>query len=229
MTANDPSLSSILPLAAVVAIVLFMLYRRQAARIKASRASLYENCYELFESYRVEQAGRDFPTLTGRYQARDFQIDAIVDTLTFRKLPVLWLRVTLLQSIQGIATVDILVRAQNTEFYAPANDLPFQLSVPADWPDGAYAKTDDPDAVPPIDLLRRHMAFFDLPQAKEILLTPRGVRLVRVLDQGTRPDYLVLRVADFSRALLLPDDLSDLMDRCIHLADDLTAAMGDRA
>jgi hypothetical protein len=224
------SAESLLPsVAALITLALgalILLYRRDKRHRQAARARLFEASYGLFQSYRVEQAGQHFPDLNGRYRDHEFRVDVIVDTLTFRKIPVLWLRVSLLRPLPGIATTDVLVRVQNNEFYAPANDLPYQLPQPAHWPQGLYVKTDNPERAPPLELLDRHLDYFAAPKAKEMLLTPRGVRLVWMLDQGKRADYMVLRIADFSEAALPADDMRDLLDRCINLADDAAAHSG---
>lgn len=220
MSAGSPFLIPSLLIAAAL-VVLIWLHRRDRRLRRLERGTLFEPVYELFQSYRVEQTGQDFPILTGRYRDRDFHIDALIDTLTFRRLPVLWLRVSLLEALPGVATTDILVRAQNNEFYAPGNDLPFQLPIPPHWPVGAHAKTDDPDRAPQRHVLDRHIDFLALPEAKEMLVTPKGVRLVRLIEQGQRAEYMVLRIADFRGNPVAPDVLKDMMDRAIALGDDL--------
>jgi len=204
----------------VAFIGLVLIYRREGRLRRQSRAALFSTVYDLFQSYRVEQLGQDYPTLKGRYRDSDFHIDLVIDTLTFRKIPVLWLRVSLLHSLPGLATTDLLVRAQNNEFYAPANDLPYLMPTLPHWPPGLNAKTDNPDRAPSAELLDRHLDFFSVPEAKEMLLTPRGIRLVRMLGQGKRADYMVLRIADFPDAALDAATLADTMDRCLALAVD---------
>lgn len=220
MPASSPIFIVVILIAVALA-VLVLLHRRDRRLRRLQRGSLFEPSYELFQSYRVEQAGQDFPVLTGRYRDRDFHIDVLIDTLTFRRLPVLWLRVSLLDPLPSVATTDILVRAQNNEFYSPGNDLPFQLPVPPHWPDGIHAKTDDADRAPARHVLDRHIDFFALPEAKEMLVTPRGVRLVRLIEQGQRAEYMVLRIADFRGNQATPEMLKDLMDRTIALCEDV--------
>lgn len=223
MNFDGASLAVIL-LAVMVTGVVIVLYRRQSRQRRIGRGSIFQPAYDLFDSYRVVQQGDDFPVLTGRYRDQDFHIDTVIDTLTFRKLPVLWLRVSLLRVLPGMAATDIMVRVQNNEFYAPANNLAFQLDVPSHWPPGMMVKTDDPGRAPSIAQIERHIAFFDLPEAKEMLLTSKGIRLVRMLDQGTRAEYLVMRAADFRATQTPADMMRNLMDRCILLADDQTGA-----
>jgi len=225
-TTAPASLTVLALLIAAALAVLIRYYRRDQQKRRASRGALFQPAYDLFQSYRVVQERADFPVLTGRYRDHDFQIDAVIDTLTFRKIPVLWLRVSLLRALPGVAATDILVRVQNNEFYSPANDLAFQLPVPGHWPPGAQVKTEDPDQAPPLDLLDRHIDFFGAIESKEMLVTAKGVRLVRMIHQGERAEYMVLRIADFRAIDLQPETLADMMDRCIALAEDLAKGTG---
>lgn len=201
--------------------VLGMMYRRNHAAVLRRRAALYLPAHDLFSAYRVVQHGIDYPVLTGQYRGRDFHIDAIVDTLTVRKLPVLWLRVSLLAPLPGSSTLDILVRSQNAEFYSPANDLPHALPSPPGWPPDALVRTDDPRHAPDLSVIDRHISVFARPMAKELLVTAKGVRLVHMLDQARRAEYLVLRQAEFEHASVDREVLRDMMDRAIALHEDL--------
>jgi hypothetical protein len=212
-------------LIALAVVALAGVYRRDQARIRALRASVFANCYDLFESFRATQRGIDFPVLDGRHQGREFRIEAIVDDLTFRKIPALWLKVSLIAPLPGMAVTDILVRSQNMEFYSPSSGLAHRLETPAGWPADAIVKTDNPSRAPDlaaIDGLVRN--FYELPRAKEVLITGKGVRLVHLLDQGRRAEYLVLRQARFLSPAVAPELLSDLMDRCIALYEALRAS-----
>jgi hypothetical protein len=205
----------------VAIVVLAWVYRRDRAKLRALRGAVFAPAYPLFESYRVTQQSVDFPELRGRYRGYDFHVDALVDMVTFRKLPSLWLRVSLLAPVPFRGTLDIMVRAQNVEFYSPANDLDYAIEAPAGWPLGAIVKTDDPDGMPPAERVDPHMSFFAAPKAKEILITPKGVRLVYQVDQGTRAEYLVLRSANFASPQVTAEVMVDLLDRAIALHQDL--------
>jgi hypothetical protein len=65
------------------------------------------------------------------------------------------------------------------------------------------------------------MVFFAAPKAKEILITPKGVRLVYQVDQGTRAEYLVLRSANFASPQVTAEIMRDLLDRAVALYQDL--------
>lgn len=204
--------------------LLTLLYRRNRRTLGALRGAVFAPVYDLFESYRVTQSGISYPELRGIYRGMTFHIDAVVDTLTFRKLPVLWLRVSLLAPMPGTATLDILVRSHNVEFYSPSTNLPHRLEPRPGWPGDAMVRSDDAGQLPDLAVLDRHVEIFADPPTKELLITPKGVRIVRLLDQAKRAEYLVLRQAEFESPQVTEDALRPLLDRCIDIHQDLTAA-----
>lgn len=204
-------------------LVLARMYRRNRRTLAGLRAVILAPAYDLFESYRVTQSGIGFPELTGRYRGHEFHIDTVVDTLTFRKLPVLWLRVSLLAPLPGTATLDILVRSQNVEFYSPSAGLPHRLEPRPGWPADAMIRADEAGALPDLAVLDRHIDLFHEPQTKELLITAKGVRIVRLLDQARRAEYLVLRQAEFLSPQVTPDVLQRMMDRILAIHADLAA------
>lgn len=206
--------------------LLTIMHRRNRATVQRRRSALFEPAYDLFESYRVIQHDIGYPMLDGRYRGRTFHLEAIVDTLTFRRIPVLWLRVSLLDALPGTATLDILVRSQNTEFYSPGNDLPHALPPRPGWPADAVVRTDDLQRIPDLAVVDRHMPVFDRPQTKELLVTAKGVRIVHMLDQARRAEYLVLRQAEFEQHTVDKEMLRDLMDRTIAIHQDLASRRG---
>lgn len=206
--------------------LLTAMHRRNRGAVQRRRSALFEPAYELFETYRVTQDGIGYPVLEGRYRGHAFHLDAVVDTLTFRRLPVLWLRVSLLEALPGAATLDILVRSQNTEFYSPGNDLPHILPPRPGWPADAIARTDDPQRIPNLDRIDRHMAIFARPTTKELLVTAKGVRIVHLLAQGRRAEYLVLRQAEFEQGAVDKGTVRALMDETIAIHQDLAGHRG---
>jgi hypothetical protein len=221
---SDSAWFIVLALAATGLAVLAIMHRRNRVAVRSRRAALFTGVYHLFSAYRVTQRGVDYPVLTGEYRGRSFHIDAIIDTLTFRKLPVLWLRVSLLAPLPKVSRLDILVRSQNVEFYSPANDLPHAMPRLPGWPPDAVVRTDDPQRAPDLTIVDRHMSVFGRPATKELLVTPKGVRLVHMLDQARRAEYLVLRQSEFSNTPVDQETLRDLMDRTIALHEDLTGS-----
>src|ERR1043166_3371929 len=148
-------------------------YRRDQRRLKAQRGRLLASCLGLLEQPRQRQDDLGYPILTGWYRGQRFHIDAVVDHIAVRKVPSLWLRVSLFADLSHLATLDILMRAQNVEFYSPANDLPHRVAVPAGGPADAVIHTDDPARMPSAEVIGPHLDFFHQPQAKEMLVTPK--------------------------------------------------------
>jgi hypothetical protein len=208
-------------LVALAIAALIWVYRRDQRKLRRQRGLLFKDCAALLTESTQQQDGVGYPVLRGRYRGHQFHIDAVVDHIAVRKVPSLWLRVTLLAPLPGLATLDILMRAQNTEFYSPSNDLPHQIDVPIGWPKEAVIRTDDPAHLPPAELVTPHLDFFQRPQAKEMLITAKGLRLVFQASQADKLHYQVLRQANFELPVLATDLLRDLMDRLVALQQSL--------
>jgi hypothetical protein len=206
---------------AALIVLLTLMQRRNRGDLKERRASLFAAAYGILDTYRITQAGIDYPAMQATYRSHAFHVDVVVDTLTFRKLPVLWLRVSLLAPLPGMATFDILVRSQNVEFYSPSAELPHRLEPRPGWPADAMVRTDNQGCLPDLAVLDRHVGMFQEPPVKELLITPKGVRIVRMLEQAKRAEYLVTRQAEFENAQVTAELLRDLMDRTIALHQDL--------
>jgi hypothetical protein len=69
------------------------------------------------------------------------------------------------------------------------------------------------------------IAAFDDPRMKELVITPRGVRLVYQAAQGERADYLVLRQARFAQERGDAELVKSLLDRAIAIAAAVDSTM----
>ena len=210
---------------AVLVILMFIVLvrtgRRERAAVRALRAAIFDPCLPCFDDYRITQDGPAFPVLEGRMGGYRLLLEPIADALVMRKLPVLWLRLTLLEPLRGKATLSLLVRPQGTEFWSPSAQLAHRLPLPAGWPEHALLRSDRLALQPLLASLNPHvLEFFANARAKELAVSPRGVRLVYQLDQARRSNYLVLRTALFDHGTLAPDLLSALVERAsgIHRA-----------
>jgi hypothetical protein len=206
---------------ALMAAALSYIYWRGRQSIRNKRAAIFDSCLGLFESYRLGQDGVYFPVLKGRYRGYEVQLEPVVDHLAVRKLPSLWLLVTVRGRVRYAGVLDFLVRPLNVEFFSPSATLEIRLPVPTGWPQNAWLRTDLPEGMPPIERIEPHIRFFDDPRAKELLVTPKGVRLVYLAKEGERAHYTVLRQAEFPDPSIPPQLLRDLMDRAVALLEDL--------
>jgi hypothetical protein len=207
----------------LAAFTLPWLYRRDARRQRQQRAALFAQCLELFQTYRVTQQGADYPTLEGTYRGLRVRLEPILDTVAWRKIPSLWLKVTVFAPNPQAGVLDFLVRPQGAEFYSPSETLPEQLRIPQGWPQHAILCTDDRARMPAVELITPHMAVFEDPKMKELLITPKGVRLVWQIWQAERAEYLVLRQAKFSGTEMDAAPVKHLLNAAIGISATLNA------
>lgn len=197
------------------------IYRRDRRRFEAERAMLLDDAAGLLEAAVASREAMGYPRLRGRYKGYEASIDAVLDNLSVRKIPSLWLRVTVRADLPFAGSCDMLARAHNVEFYSPSIDFDHVLPLPAGWPEQLTIKSDDPEHMPLPEQLAKHVDVFRDPLVKELLVTPRGVRLVRQAAQASRAEYLVLRQAKFGPVVVPRDLLAGLLDRAVALAEDL--------
>jgi len=63
-------------------------------------------------------------------------------------------------------------------------------------------RTNIEDRSLPVEILTPHMQIFGDEKTKELVVTPRGVRIVYQASQGERAYYMVLRQPEFGEARL---------------------------
>jgi len=213
----------VLAVAAAALIALTWLYRRDRERFRRLRGGFFSGCLDLFEQYRVVQDDVDFPVLTGRYRGHEVRLEPIVDHMTMRKLPSLWLQVSLIAPVPYQGIFDLLVRPRGTEFYSPSIDLAHEMRLPPGWPSDAALRSDDPARMPPLAVMAQHRYLFEDPRLKEMLVTPKGVRLVYQVQQAERAKYAVLRQIEFLDNTLPPGLARRLLEATIAIRTSLIA------
>jgi len=214
----------IIALAAVLVAILVFMFRRDRRRLRDSRAAMYRDCAHLFDEPRVVQDDVNFPVLEGQYHGYRVKLEPIADYLAFRKIPSLWLLATVYCDNPHRGAFDFLVRPQNVEFWSPAWKMETSLAIPPGWPEFAIARTDGQGDIPPLDILRPHGELFTDEKVKELLVTPKGVRIVYQADQAERAYYMVLRQLVFEHFRLSPDLVTRLLNRAISIHEDLAGA-----
>lgn len=165
------------------------------------------------------------PTLAGQFEGLPFELALIVDDAGYRKLPVLWLTATCAARLRSGGCFDALARPQGTEFFSPASELPVRLELPPSWPAHVVLRADR-EAVPPEAVAHAGEAFFSADDAKELVVSPRGVRLVQRVAEARRPEYLVLRQARFDLHRVDPETASGLVQSTARLARALSEDHG---
>ena len=217
-------MSPLVPLGlAVAALGLWLgtrLIREARARTKA-RAAYFDAVKPLFDGGETRVQPTGFPRMTGQRAGLAFDLQAIPDTLTFRKLPALWVLVTLPEPLPLQATLDLLARPSGNEPFTHFATLPQSLPTPADLPKDVAIRSDDASRIPPPDLLAHHADLFADPRVKELVLSPKGLRIVFLAEEADRSRYLIFREAEMGRDPLAPARLEPLLYRLTALREDV--------
>ncbi|MDZ4093594.1 MAG: hypothetical protein U1D35_01630 [Paracoccaceae bacterium] len=194
---------------------------RAAGRRATLRAGYLDACQSLFRGGLKAVAPTGFPRLSGQVQGLTFDLQVVPDTLTFRKLPALWLLVTLPEKLPLRATFDLMIRPTGVEPFSHFQTLPDQISAPQGFPEDCVIRTDDPAALPPEALLRRHLGLFADLRVKELVISPKGLRLVWLAQEADRTRYLIFRDAEMGQVPLTPETLRPLMSALRDLQADI--------
>lgn len=170
-------------------------WQRCVVRREASRRALaFADCDKLLSDSALVDTGTDYPRLQGHYGGLRVEIQPLLDHVGFRKVPSVWMAVTAHAQLPLGGSFDVLMRPRNIEFYAASSRLEQRIDLPAGWPVDHLAKVSPAGWEPPLETLRAAAAdWLQEPTLKELLVTPRGLRLVVRLGGVDRGSYLVLR------------------------------------
>lgn len=205
-------------------------HRRRQRSFAAERAAVFDDCRALFDETVTEDCGVDYPRLSGRYQGASFELQPLLDHIGYRKVPSLWLSLTLRTPLPLAGTFDVLMRPQNIEFWSASAQLEERIDLPADWPAHHIAKVSPAGWRPPLERLRDGLgALAEDPPFKELLVSPRGVRLVHRLCGVERAHYLVLRSLLPENTRIAPEMLVPLLDAALNVASALKVTSLEKA
>jgi hypothetical protein len=204
--------------------LLFFIWQRDRRRTSQQRARMFDLCLPLFEQLQITQRPNEFPSLKGQYRSEQFVLEAFPDTLGYRKFPTLWMQVTLTATLPINGTVDILARAQNIEFFSPANELDIALPIPVSWPQPIQFRTNNENHELDIAPIETNIAtLFADNRIKELLVTARGLRMIYQLSQAEKSRYLVFRMAEFEEMMVNPEFLRELMDVLLNMREKISS------
>ena len=179
-----------------MAATLYVLYRNDYRKAQSGRGNIFNDCSTLLTEVSQTQESIGFPMLKGSYNGYRVMLEAQVDTLSMRKLPPLWLTVTVIGRRRTHGSLDVLVRPQNTEFYSPAWDWDDTLPIPSGWPQHAIVRHQG--TLASLDILENFVPeLFTDEKVKELLITPTVVRITYMAKQAERGEYMLMRNAVF--------------------------------
>jgi hypothetical protein len=196
------------------------LIRESRART-AARAAYFDALKPLFDGGETRLQPTGFPRMTGRRAGLAFDLQAIPDTLTFRKLPALWVMLSLPEPLPLKATVDLMSRPSGNEPFTHYANLTQSLPILPGLPSHVAVRTDDASLIPRADLIARHADVFTDPQVKELVLSPNGMRIVILAEEADRGRYLLFREAEMGLTPLPPARIAPLLDRLAALREDV--------
>jgi hypothetical protein len=198
---------------------------REHRAVLAERRGLLDDAAKLFDNARITFGRDHFPVLVGRLDnGRRAKVELIADTMVTRRLPQLWLRVTLSEVKQcARPTIGALARPTGAEYYSLVHDMPEWMTPPQT--ETSLLMRGDGGATAwqaeRVSALFRSM--FADPQVKEAVITPRGTRVIRQAAQGDPGAHKVLRQARFPLAAVP----SELVSLAIAEAETLSALLAE--
>lgn len=209
---------TLLGIVVAVALVAYLVRRvlRERDRQRREPERFYGRATGALDDPRFEDTGSvGLPRVTGRYRGFHVQVQAVVDTLATRRLPALWLLVTLQDALPIRSRFDLMMRPTSATTFSNFDFLPVTMPRPPDFPEHAVLRTDDAGPPLPAHVIAPHLDVFQNTSAKELLITGNGVRFVWLLAEGSRARYGVFREADFGDVDLDPMLLCNLLDRLV--------------
>lgn len=214
----------VLGLAALVLLSarLVYIFHSKKRRKAESTAFLFAEVLDTVKEPVFEQRGADeFPRLSGTYEGFPVQIYPLVDTLAVRRLPALWLLVTLQGNLPVKAQFDLMMRPAGATTFSNFDQLPHTVEHHEGFPEHAVVRTDNISEVLPASLIKPHLEPFFGRGAKELLITQNGLRIVWLLAEADRARYGVFRQAEFGKTQIESKVVQDILDRLIAIRKDI--------
>lgn len=197
---------------------------REHRAVLAQRRGLLDEAAKLFSDARVMVAADQFPALVTRLDRQcQVKIELIADTMVFRRLPQLWLIVTLSRTdASRRPVIGALARPTGAEYYSLVHDLP-EWMMPPETGTSLLMRGDGqatPSQVENVSAVFTRL--FADPTVKEAVVTPGGARLIRQAAQGDRGMHLLLRQTRFLLASIPPDLVRTAISEAVMLSAVLT-------
>jgi hypothetical protein len=214
--------SALLVGAIVLALVLHLAWLARSRRKRALAALTAEETSIrtlITDAANVSDGTAGVSTWEGLWNGQRVQLRTIVDTLATRKLPVRWLSVSVLEKVDVRGTFDMMMRPGSPTTFSNFDHLQHTLPKAPGFPAEAVLRTDQRGARFPQGLIASHLEPFSEGRAKELLITPKGVRIVWLLAEAERARYGVFRQAAFGNAQIDPALISRLLVSVSELRD----------
>lgn len=179
-----------------VAVMLWLMYRRHHQQVLQDRSALLSESSKVLSVTQTLTNQAGFPQLLGKFGGNTVALRLEVDKLAPRKLPMMWLHLTLFRPAGSTGSLDILARPEPSDVFSPGWEWQKAITPPKNWPQ--HARYYSQGRVPLLQSIDNDVrTIFADQHAKELLITPETVRLTYLVRQAERGHYLLLRTADF--------------------------------
>ena len=192
----------------------------------AKRRGLLDEAASLFPNARISFAPDHFPILVSRLEdGRQVRVELFADTMVTRRLPQLWLRVTLSEvSERGRPAIGALARPTGAEYYSLVHDLP-EWIAPPETDASLLMRGDGRATVGQVErAATMFRSLFSDPSVKEAVISPRGTRVIRQAAQGERAAHMFLRQVRFAVATISVDLVQKAVSEAKALSQALSAS-----
>lgn len=167
-----------------------------ATKRAAARAGYFAYAARLFTDVAVGVQPSGFARLAGMQDGLRYDLQALPDTLTFRKLPCLWVMITLTEAVAVGTELHIMARPTQAETFSHYGLMPVSVALPAGFPEDCALRCETAEDLPPRDLIAGLAAWFADPRVKEVVISPKGLRIVLLAEEAERGAYLLFRDAE---------------------------------
>jgi hypothetical protein len=194
------------------------------------RGRLLDEAHALLSEPGITVAPDQFPVVTGLIEdGRHVRVELIADTMVTRRLPQLWLKVTLFESdARDRPSLGALARPTGSEYYSLVHGFP-EWMKPPEMGMSLLMRGDGRVTVEQAAIAGRHFQLLFADQkVKEAVMTSKANRLIYQASQGERAAHMFLRQARFSletvpaatiaQAIALAADLSTIYSEADRLA-----------
>ncbi|CAG0956455.1 hypothetical protein MTYP_00487 [Methylophilaceae bacterium] len=210
----------------VMAVLLYRRYRQDAWHRAQSRSRVFDDCEGLLQHAQPGQDRGGLPLLRGEYAGYRVSLGIVEDTVAWRKLPPMWLLVTVHGNSASEGSLDFVARPSNNEFYSPSWQWDGNLRIPAGWPQHAILKYCRRPAG--LELLNPHVPrLFADNRMKELLLTPQLLRLTYMAKQADRGEYLIMRNAVYDAVPIARAMVEPLLQQAVAMRRLVEDAVGN--
>ncbi|MEO8243169.1 MAG: hypothetical protein ABI832_12745, partial [bacterium] len=223
---HDVSLLLVLLLAGLATVLGWLIPQNLAAgrQRRAARAGYFAEVAGVLDGAftRVEPTG--FARLAGRRRGVSFDLQALPDTLTYRKLPALWVLITLTEPVAVRTEIHIMARPTQNEVFSHFALMSEAVALPPGFPDDCALRCDDAALLPPREVIAGLAAWFGDPKVKEVVLSPKGLRVVLLGEEADRGAYLLFRDAEMGKRPLPAARVLPYLDVMTAMRDALAAS-----